>query len=315
MFVNHLKIFSGSANLELTKKICEYLATPLGLCVIRKFSDGEIFIELKENVRGADIFLVQPVCPPVNENLMELLIMIDAARRASARRITAVIPYYGYARQDRKTAPRTPITAKLVANLIVTAGARRVLTMDLHAGQIQGFFDIPVDHLYALPVFLSYIKENFRDKEIVIVSPDAGGVERAKEYAKRLNCSLAIIDKRRERPNESEVMNVIGDVKNKIAIIIDDMVDTAGTMCQASKALIEKGATEVYGMATHPVLSGPALERIAKAPLKALIVSDTIPLKEEAQKLDKILVLSVAKLLGEAIRRIHTDDSISSLFV
>ncbi len=315
MFVNHLKIFSGTANVELAKKICEYLATPLGLCVIRKFSDGEIFIELKENVRGTDIFLVQPICPPVNENLMELLIMVDAARRASARRITAVIPYYGYARQDRKTAPRTPITAKLVANLIVTAGARRVLTMDLHAGQIQGFFDIPVDHLYALPVFLNYIKENFRDKEIVIVSPDAGGVERAREYAKRLNCSLAIIDKRRERPNESEVMNVIGDVKNKIAIIIDDMVDTAGTMCQASEALMERGATEVYGMATHPVLSGPALERIAKAPLKALIVSDTIPLKKEAQELGKIKVLSVAKLLGEAIRRIHTDDSISSLFI
>ncbi|MCS7279434.1 MAG: ribose-phosphate pyrophosphokinase [Thermodesulfobacteriaceae bacterium] len=315
MFVNHLKIFSGTANVELAKKICEYLATPLGLCVIRKFSDGEIFIELKENVRGSDIFLVQPVCPPVNENLMELLIMIDAARRASARRITAVIPYYGYARQDRKTAPRTPITAKLVANLIVTAGARRVLTMDLHAGQIQGFFDIPVDHLYALPVFLSYIKENFRDKEIVIVSPDAGGVERAREYAKRLNCSMAIIDKRRERPNESEVMHVIGDVKAKIAIIIDDMVDTAGTMCHAAKALIERGATEVYGMATHPVLSGPALERLAKAPLKALIVTDTIPLSEEAQKLEKIVVLSVAKLLGEAIRRIHTDDSISSLFI
>lgn len=315
MFVNHLKIFSGTANVELAKKICEYLATPLGLCVIRKFSDGEIFVEIKENVRGCDIFLVQPICPPVNENLMELLIMIDAARRASARRITAVIPYYGYARQDRKTAPRTPITAKLVANLIVTAGARRVLTMDLHAGQIQGFFDIPVDHLYALPVFLGYIKENFRDKEIVIVSPDAGGVERAREYAKRLNCSMAIIDKRRERPNESEVMHVIGEVKDKVAIIIDDMVDTAGTMCHAAKALIERGATEVYGMATHPVLSGPALERLAKAPLKALIVTDTIPLKEEAQKLEKIVVLSVAKLLGEAIRRIHTDDSISSLFI
>ncbi|MGB9761780.1 MAG: ribose-phosphate pyrophosphokinase [Caldimicrobium sp.] len=315
MFVNHLKIFSGSANPELAEKICKYLATPLGHSTLKRFSDGELFVEIEENVRGADVFIVQPTCPPVNENLMELLIMIDAARRASARRITAVIPYYGYARQDRKTAPRTPISAKLVANLIVVAGARRVLTMDLHAGQIQGFFDIPVDHLYAMPVFLQYIKETFRSEEIVIVSPDAGGVERAREYAKRLNALMAIVDKRRPRPNESEVMNIIGDVKDKIAIIIDDMVDTAGTICKAAEALLDKGAKEVYAIATHPVLSGKAVERIAASPIKAMIVSDTIPLKEEAKAIGKIQVLSVANLLGEAIRRIHTDDSISSLFI
>ncbi|BAU23212.1 ribose-phosphate pyrophosphokinase [Caldimicrobium thiodismutans] len=315
MFVNHLKIFSGSANRELSEKICRYLATPLGHSTLKRFSDGELFVEIDENVRGADVFIVQPTCTPVNENLMELLIMIDAARRASARRITAVIPYYGYARQDRKTAPRTPISAKLVANLIVVAGARRVLTMDLHAGQIQGFFDIPVDHLYALPVFLQYIKEHFKGNEIVIVSPDAGGVERAREYAKRLESTMAIVDKRRPRPNESEVMSIIGDVRDKIAVIIDDMVDTAGTICKAAEAILDRGAREVYAIATHPVLSGKALERIAASPLKALIVSDTIPLREEAKVLDKIKVLSVANLLGEAIRRIHTDDSISSLFI
>ncbi len=315
MPINQFKVFSGTANTELAIKICNYLDVPLGECIIRRFSDGELFVEIKENVRGADVFIIQPTCPPVNEHLMELLIMIDAARRASARRITAVIPYYGYARQDRKTAPRTPISAKLIANLIVMAGARRVLTMDLHAGQIQGFFDIPVDHLYALPVFLKYIKDTFRDTEIVIVSPDAGGVERAREYAKRLNTTIAIVDKRREKPNESVIMNIVGEVKNKVAIIIDDMVDTAGTMCQAAEAILERGAIEVYGMATHPVLSGNAIEKIKKSPLKALLVSDTIPLKEEAKILNKIKVLSVAELLGEAIKRIHTDESISSLFI
>jgi ribose-phosphate pyrophosphokinase len=315
MFLNHMKLISGTANPELAKKISEYLATPLVQTKITRFSDGEIFVEIKENVRGADVFIIQPTCPPVNENLVELLIMIDAARRASARRITAVIPYYGYARQDRKTAPRTPITAKLVANVIVVAGARRVLTMDLHAGQIQGFFDIPVDHLYAMPVFLEYLKAKFRVEEIVIVSPDAGGVERAREYAKRLNATMAIVDKRRPRPNESEVMNIIGDVKDKIAVIIDDMIDTAGTICKAASAIMERGAKEVYAVATHPVLSGPAVERLAQSPIKEVVVSDTIPLREEAQRVDKIKVLSVSKLLGEAIRRIHTDDSISSLFI
>jgi len=315
MFLNHMKLISGTANPELAQKISEYLATPLVQTKITRFSDGEIFVEIKENVRGADVFIIQPTCPPVNENLVELLIMIDAARRASARRITAVIPYYGYARQDRKTAPRTPITAKLVANVIVVAGARRVLTMDLHAGQIQGFFDIPVDHLYAMPVFLEYLKDKFRGEEIVIVSPDAGGVERAREYAKRLNATMAIVDKRRPRPNESEVMNIIGDVKDKIAVIIDDMIDTAGTICKAASAIMERGAKEVYAVATHPVLSGPAVERLAQSPIKEVVVSDTIPLREEAQRVDKIKVLSVSKLLGEAIRRIHTDDSISSLFI
>jgi len=315
MFLNHMKLISGTANPELAQKISEYLATPLVQTKITRFSDGEIFVEIKENVRGADVFIIQPTCPPVNENLVELLIMIDAARRASARRITAVIPYYGYARQDRKTAPRTPITAKLVANVIVVAGARRVLTMDLHAGQIQGFFDIPVDHLYAMPVFLEYLKAKFRVEEIVIVSPDAGGVERAREYAKRLNATMAIVDKRRPRPNESEVMNIIGDVKDKIAVIIDDMIDTAGTICKAASAIMERGAKEVYAVATHPVLSVPAVERLAQSPIKEVVVSDTIPLREEAQRVDKIKVLSVSKLLGEAIRRIHTDDSISSLFI
>ena len=308
-------VFSGSANPELANNICKYLGISLGNCVIKRFSDGEVFVEIEDNIRGSDVFIIQPTCPPVNEHLMELLIMVDAARRASARRITVVIPYYGYARQDRKTAPRTPISAKLVANLIVTAGARRVLTMDLHAGQIQGFFDIPVDHLYALPVFLKYLKENFKDEEVVIVSPDAGGVERAREYAKRLNASIAIVDKRRERPNESAVMNIVGEVKDKVAIIIDDMVDTAGTMCQAADAIMERGAKEVYGMATHPVLSGKALERIQKSSLKTLFVSDTIPLSAQAKEMDKIKVLSVAELLGEAIKRIHTDESISSLFI
>ncbi|RUM89766.1 MAG: phosphoribosylpyrophosphate synthetase [Thermodesulfatator sp.] len=315
MFIDHMKIFSGTANPELTLKICEYLAVPLGQMEIKRFSDGEIFVEIKENVRGADVFVVQPTCTPVNEHLMELLIIIDALRRASARRITAVIPYYGYARQDRKTAPRTPISAKLVANLLTVAGARRVLTMDLHAGQIQGFFDIPVDHLFAAPVLLQYIRETFRDEELVIVSPDAGGVERARAYAKRLDAGIAIVDKRRPGPNQSEVMHVVGEVKGKVALILDDMVDTAGTMCKAAEALKERGAKEVHGLATHPVLSGPAVERIQKSALKSLVVTDTIPLREEARKIKKIQVLSVAKLLGEAIRRIHADDSVSSLFV
>ncbi len=315
MFINHMKIFSGTSNPELSRKICEYLAVPLGQMEIRRFSDGEIFVEIKENVRGADVFVVQSTCTPVNEHLMELLIIIDALRRASARRITAVIPYYGYARQDRKTAPRTPITAKLVANLLTVAGARRVLTMDLHAGQIQGFFDIPVDHLFAAPVLLDYLRETFRDEELVIVSPDAGGVERARAYAKRLDAGIAIVDKRRPGPNQSEVMHVVGEVKGKVAIILDDMVDTAGTMCKAAEAIKERGAKEVHGMATHPVLSGPAVERIKKSALKSLVVTDTIPLREEAKEIKKIKVLSVARLLGEAIRRIHADDSVSSLFV
>lgn len=308
-----LKVFSGNANRPLAEKVCDYLGISLGNAEVKTFSDGEISVEINENVRGKDVFIIQPTCPPVNDNLMELLIMIDAARRASAGRITAVIPYYGYARQDRKVAPRQPISAKLVANLITVAGASRVLTMDLHAGQIQGFFDIPVDNLFARPVLLHYLKEHFKD-DLVIVSPDAGGVERARAFAKRLDASLAIIDKRRERANVAEVMNIIGDVKGKTAVIVDDMVDTGGTLTKAALALLDKGASAVYACCTHPVLSGNAVQRIAESPLKELIVTDTIPLSEEARKCSKIKVLSVGKLFGEAVRRIHLNESVSVLF-
>ncbi|MFZ5994653.1 MAG: ribose-phosphate pyrophosphokinase [Thermodesulfobacteriota bacterium] len=312
--INRLKIFSGNSNLPLAQAICRYLDMELGKAVVRTFSDGETMVEIGENVRGSDVFVIQPTCPPVNQNLMELLIMIDALRRASARRITAVIPYYGYGRQDRKVAPRTPITAKLVADLIITPGARRVLAMDLHAGQIQGFFNIPVDNLFAAPVLLEYIREHFLEN-LVMVSPDAGGVERTRAFAKRLEAQLAIIDKRRERPNESQVMNIIGNVKGKNVVILDDMVDTAGTLCQAAQALQEHGAKVIHACTTHPVLSGPAIKRIEASPISKLIVTDTIPLGPEAQKCRKIEVLSVAELLGEAIRRIHNEDSVSSLFV
>jgi len=312
--INRLKIFSGNSNLPLAHAICRYLGMELGKAVVRTFSDGETMVEIGENVRGSDVFVIQPTCPPVNQNLMELLIMIDALRRASARRITAVIPYYGYGRQDRKVAPRTPITAKLVADLITTPGARRVLAMDLHAGQIQGFFNIPVDNLFAAPVLLEYICEHFLEN-LVMVSPDAGGVERTRAFAKRLEAQLAIIDKRRERPNESQVMNIIGNVKGKNVVILDDMVDTAGTLCQAAQALQEHGAKVIHACTTHPVLSGPAIKRIEASPISKLIVTDTIPLGPEAQKCRKIEVLSVAGLLGEAIQRIHNEDSVSSLFV
>jgi len=314
MPINKIRIFTGNANPGLSYKICDYLGLPMGRASVRAFSDGEVFVEIGENVRGADVFVIQPTCPPVNQNLMELLIMIDALRRASSRRITAVIPYYGYARQDRKAAPRVPISAKLVADIITTAGARRVLAVDLHAGQIQGFFSIPVDHLYAAPVLLKHLKQ-VTDGEVVMVSPDAGGVERTRAFAKRLGAGLAIIDKRRARPNESQVMHIVGDVEGKVAIILDDMVDTAGTLCNAARALKEQGASQVHACATHPVLSGPAIQRIRESALESLIVTDTIPLSEEAAKIDKIKVLSVADLLGEAIRRIHNDDSVSSLFV
>ncbi len=314
MAINKIKIFSGNAHPELAHEICDYLSMPLGRAYVKRFSDGEVFVEIGENVRGADVFIIQPTCPPVNDNLMELLIMIDAVRRASARRITAVVPYYGYARQDRKAAPRVPISAKLVADIITVAGARRLLAMDLHAGQIQGFFSIPVDHLFAAPVLLEPLKKFPRD-DTVMVSPDAGGVERTRAFAKRLGTGLAIIDKRREKANESQVMHIIGDVKDKIAVLLDDMVDTAGTLCNAAQALHEHGAREVHACATHPVLSGPAVGRIAKSPLKSVMVTNTIPLGEEARKLDKIKVFSVASLLGEAISRIHDDDSVSSLFV
>jgi len=314
MPVNNMKIFSGNANTPLAQEICDYLGLPLGRASVRTYSDGEIFVEIGENVRGADVFVIQPTCPPVNHNLMELLIMVDALRRASSRRITAVLPYYGYARQDRKVAPRVPITAKLVADIITAAGARRVLAMDLHAGQIQGFFGIPVDHLFAAPVLLKHLSGIFSGT-VVMVSPDAGGVERTRAFAKRLGAGLAIIDKRREKPNESQVMNIIGDVRGKSVIILDDMVDTAGTLCKAAQALKDHGAKEVHGCATHPVLSGPAVSRIRDSVLESLVVTNTIPLSEDAKKLDKIKVLAVSGLLGEAIQRIHDDDSVSSLFV
>lgn len=308
-----IKIFTGNANPAIALEICEYLQVPLGAADVRQFSDGEISVEIGENVRGADVFVVQPTCTPVNDHLMELLIMVDALRRASARRITAVIPYYGYARQDRKVRPRVPITAKAVAEMLMVVGTRRVLCMDLHAGQIQGFFNIPVDHLYAAPVILKHIRENFSD--VVMVSPDAGGVERTRAFAKRLNASLAIVDKRRERANECEAMHVIGDVAGKTAILLDDIVDTAGTLCGAAEMLMKVGAKEVHACCSHGVLSGPAIERINRSHLKSLVVTNSIPLKPEAMQCDKITVLSVGGLLGEAINRIHNEDSVSYLFV
>ncbi|MDO8444516.1 MAG: ribose-phosphate pyrophosphokinase [Deltaproteobacteria bacterium] len=309
-----LKLFSGNSNKQLAQEMCDALGMPLGKATVKRFSDGEVFVEIEENVRGTDVFVVQSICCPGNDNLMELLIMIDALKRASANRITAVLPYYGYARQDRKVAPRTPITAKLVADLITTAGADRILCMDLHAGQIQGFFNIPVDHLYATPVILNYIRGHF-DDDIVIVSPDAGGVERARAYAKRLDCSLAIIDKRRTAPNVAEVMNIIGDVEGKVAIMVDDMVDTAGTLTQGAKAVKDNGAKKIYACSTHPVLSGPAITRINQSALEELVVTNTIPLSKEGAACEKIKVLSVAPILAEAIKRIYIGDSVSSLFV
>lgn len=312
--LERIRVFSGNANKELAEKICDKLGVSLGKANVTTFSDGETRVEIDENVRGMDVFIIQSTCPPVNVTLMELLIMIDAMKRASADRITAVVPYYGYARQDRKVAPRAPITAKLVADLIATAGANRVLSMDLHAGQIQGFFNIPVDNLFAKPVLMDYMKENYIEKTVV-VSPDTGGVERARSFGKRLGASLAIIDKRREGPNEAEVMNIIGDVKGKRVIILDDMIDTAGTVTQAAAAMKQAGALEVSVCCTHPVLSGPALDRIEKSEIKEAIVTDTIPLSDRAKNCKKIKVLSVSGILGEAVRRIYYNDSVSSLFI
>jgi ribose-phosphate pyrophosphokinase len=288
---------------------------PLCGAVVKRFSDGEIQIEINENVRTKDVFVIQSTCDPVNDNLVELLLMVDALKRASARRITAVIPYYGYARQDKKVAPRVPISAKLVADLLTTAGATRVITMDLHAGQIQGFFNIPVDNLYAAPVLLDYIKANFSNEGLVIVSPDAGGVERARAFAKRLNAGLAIIDKRRSAPNQAKAMAVIGDVKDKTVIIQDDMIDTAGTLTEAVNAIVERGAREVHACCAHPVLSGPAVERINSSPITSVVCTDTIPLNAKAATCNKIKVLSISSLVGEAIIRSYTGDSVTSLFV
>ncbi len=294
--------------------MCDYLGIEPGKLAAKTFSDGETLIEIHENIRGGDVFVLQSTSTPVNDNLMQLLIMMDALRRASAERITAIIPYYGYGRQDRKVKPRVPISAKLVADLITTAGANRVVSMDLHAGQIQGYFNIPVDNLFAAPLLLKYIRTHF-ENDLVIVSPDAGGVERARAFAKRLEATLAIIDKRRDAPNIAEAMNIIGEVNGKTAVILDDMVDTAGTLTQAASALKEKGASKIYACCTHPVLSGAAIEKIEASPIDRLVVTNTIPLNEKSKKCAKITVLSVAELLGETIRRIYNSNSVSTLFV
>ncbi len=309
-----MKLFGGTSNPILTQEVCNYLGVEPGKISSKTFSDGEIQVEIGENIRGRDVFILQSTCPPVNDNLMQLLIIMDALRRASAKRITAVIPYYGYARQDRKVKPRVPISAKLVADLITVAGANRVVSMDLHAGQIQGYFNIPVDNIFAAPILLKYIRNHFKNN-LVIVSPDAGGVERARAFAKRLDASLAIIDKRREAPNISEAMNIIGEVKNKTAIILDDMVDTAGTLTQAAVALNARGTSGIYACCTHPVLSGPAIDRLEASPIDKLVVTNTIPLNDKAKNCNKIEVLSIAELLGETIKRIYTSHSVSTLFV
>ena len=308
-----LSIFTANSNRAIAEEICKYVEIPLGRADVTHFSDGEIYVEINENVRGVNCFVVQSTCTPVNQSLMELLIMIDALKRASAGSIVAVMPYFGYARQDRKVKPRTPITAKLVADLISAAGADRVVAMDLHAGQIQGFFNIPFDHLYGMPVFLDELR-HMSLSDVVVVSPDAGGVERARAFSKRLNGGMAIIDKRRSARNVSEVMNVVGDVKGKNAIIADDIIDTAGTLCNAATAVMEAGAKSVMACASHPVFSGKAIERIQASPLSQIIVTNTIPLDEAGRNSPKVKVLSVARLLGEAVKRIHHGDSISSLF-
>lgn len=309
-----LKVFGGRAHPELTEEICSYLNVPPGNASLFNFSDGEIFVQIDENVRGSDVFIVQPTCPPVNENLMELLIMLDAFKRSSASRITAVLPYYGYARQDRKDKPRVPITAKLAADLISKAGAERVLTLDLHAGQIQGFFDVPVDHLFAAPVLLDAIRD-LDIPDLVIVSPDAGGVERARAIAKRMEAGLAIVDKRRFAPNEAEVMNIIGEVDGMSALILDDIIDTAGTLCKTVEALKVKGAKRILAAAVHGVLSGPALKRLESSAIERALITNTTPLGDKLAACRKLQPLSVAALLGEAIRRIHENSSVSSLFV
>jgi len=309
-----LKLFAGSAHPQLSKEIAEMLGLPLGQARLRRFPDSEVSFQIDENIRGADVFIVQPSSTPVDQHLMELMVMIDAFRRSSASRITAVMPYYGYARQDRKDKPRVPISAKLVANLLSAAGTNRVLTMDLHKAQIQGFFDIPVDHLFAAPVIIDY-GSRLNYPNLTIVSPDAGGAERARAYAKRLDAELAIVDKRRTEDGTAEVMNVIGDVKGRTCILQDDIIDTAGTIQKAASALKDAGAERVLACAVHGVLSGPAIERIEKSPLDQLIVTNTIPLSSEAQQCRKIVVLSVARLLGQAIRNIHEETSVSSLFV
>ena len=309
-----MKLFGGTSNPILTQEVCNYLGIEPGKITAKTFSDGETQIEIHENIRNRDVFILQSTCTPVNDNLMQLLIIMDALKRASAKRITAIIPYYGYGRQDRKVKPRVPISAKLVADLITTAGADRVVSLDLHAGQIQGYFNIPVDNLFAAPLLLKFMKSNYNNN-LVIVSPDAGGVERARAFAKRLSASLAIIDKRRDAPNVSEAMNIIGEVEGKTAIILDDMVDTAGTLTQGAAAIKKRGAKKIFACCTHPVLSGPAIERLENSEIDQLVVTNTIPLSEASKKCSKIVTLSVAELIGEAVRRIYYSHSVSTLFV
>ncbi len=312
---DELEIFTGNSNPALAREVCEHLGVHLGQAEVGRFPDGEVMVEVRENVRGGDCFVLQSICTPPNDNLMELLLLMDALRRASAKRITAVIPYFGYARQDRKVAPRVPISAKLVADVITAAGASRVLTVDLHAGQIQGFFNIPVDNLYAMPVLIQYMRKRLEGRRVSVVSPDAGGVERARAFARRLNANLAIIDKRRPRASEVAEMQLVGEVRDSSALLVDDMIDTAGTITEAAKVVMNAGATEVLACATHPILSDPACERLNKSCLKELITTNTIPLRAKAQaELGSLKVLSVASLIAEAIRRIHNEESVSSLF-
>lgn len=312
---DELEIFTGNANPALAREVAEHLQVKLSQVDVGRFPDGEVMVEVRENVRGGDVFVIQSICTPPNENLMELLLMMDALRRASAKRVTAVIPYFGYSRQDRKVAPRVPISAKLVADLITTSGASRVLTVDLHAGQIQGFFNIPVDNLYAMPVLISYLRKRLDGQNISVVSPDAGGVERARAFARRLNANLAIIDKRRQRASEIAGMRLVGEVKDTVAVLVDDMIDTAGTITEAAKVVSAAGATEVFAVATHPILSDPACDRLSKSIIKEIIATNTIPLRAKAQaELHKLKMLSVAPLIAEAVRRIHNEESVSSLF-
>src|SRR5712672_739449 len=308
------KIFCGTANEALTDEICAFLGMARGKATVTRFSDGEVYIQVMENVRGADVFVVQPTCFPVDEHLMELLLLVDALKRASARRITTVIPYYGYARQDRKDKPRVPVSSKLIADLLTTAGAHRALVVDLHAPQIQGFFNIPVDHLFASPVLVDYFKE-LNLPNLTVVSPDAGGVERARFFAKKMDAALAIVDKRRTEMNEAEVMNVIGDVRGRTCLIIDDLIDTAGTLVKTAQALLDNGATSVYACCSHPVLSGPAVHNIINSPLTEVVVTNTIPLTEAAKQVSKIKVLTIAGLIGRAIQSIHEETSVSKLFL
>jgi ribose-phosphate pyrophosphokinase len=315
MLLDSIKFITGTSNNELSEKVAAYLGVAITPMDVKRFSDGELFIEIKDSIRGEDVYILQSTCPPVNENLMELLIILDTCKRASARSVNVIIPYFGYARQDRKVTPRTPITARLAADLLGTAGATRVLSMDLHSGQIQGFFNMPFDNIYAAPVLLNKIQAAYQGQKLTVVSPDAGGVDRARWFAGKLNCNLAIIDKRRSAPNEAKVMNLIGDVSDSVALIVDDIIDTAGTLCNTAQAVKDNGASSVICAATHGVLSGPALSRIHESALDEVYITDTIPQTEKAKSLDKIKVLSVAPILGEAVRRIHLKESVSSLFI